>query len=61
MVHTAMGIAKLRGLLVDKFEQCQAAADMTPAVLETELAKKRAKLETPERSVGRACNAMFRW
>lgn len=45
MVQAAMGIAKLHGLLVDKVEQRQVVADLTPAELNAELAKVQAELK----------------
>ena len=45
MVSAAMGIAKLHGLLINKVEQRQVVADLTPAELDAELAKVRAELK----------------
>ncbi len=45
MVSAAMGIAKLHGLLIDKVEQRQVVADLTPAELDAESAKVRAELK----------------
>ncbi len=45
MVQAAMGEAKLHGLLVNKVEQRQVVADLTPAELDAESAKVRAELK----------------
>ncbi len=49
MVQTAMGIAKLHGMLVDKVEQTTTAVDdMTPEELAAELARVQAELDAIE-------------
>ena len=50
MVQAAMGIAKLHGLLVDKVEQRQVAADMTEAELEAESERIQAELDALDES-----------